>query len=110
MQLMISRFGPLWTQRQSVQIGNGQAFEAGDFRVKLGEVKQGQGGASQARGTIVELEWMGGDQDDWETAEGVIGAFWKGLDVQGARELIKVAGVQEGFSNVRQWCEVLRFR
>lgn len=97
-------------QWQSVQISNGQAFEAGDFRVRLGEVRQGQGGASQGRGTIIELEWMGGDQNDWETAEGIIGGFWKGLDVQGARELIKVAGVEEGFSNVRQWCEVLRLR
>lgn len=109
-QLMISRFGPLWTQRHNVQISNGQAFEAGDFRIRLGEVKQGHGGAPQGRGTIVEIEWMDGDHDDWETAEGVIRGFWKGLDIPGARELIKVAGIEEGFSNARQWCEVLRLR
>ena len=109
-QLMISRFGPLWTQRQTLHVSNGQAFEAGDLRVKIGEVRQGQGGAQQGKGVIVEIEWAGGDEYHLSTAEGVIGAFWKKIDIKGARECMRVPGVEQDFSNVRQWCEALRLR
>ena len=106
---MISRFGPLWTQRQVLTVGNGQAWEIGDFRVRVGEVRQG-GSAQQSRGVVVEVEWEGGEADDWESAEGVIRGFWDALGVKGSRECLVVAGMEDGFAGVRRWAEVLRLR
>ena len=108
-QLVLSRFGPLWTQRQSLSVSNGQAFEVEDFRIRLGEVRQGQGGAQQNRGVIVEVEWAGGD-DDWDAIEDEIRAFWTGLDFKGAREYIRVPGIEKNLGNIRQWCEAIRLR
>ena len=92
---------------------NGQGFEVGDFRVRVGEVRQGMGGAIQGRGVVVELEYLGGGEEgeeDWDTAESAIRAFWAGLGVPGAREFIRIQGVEEGWGVIRQWCEVLRMR
>ena len=112
LQLMVSKLGPLWSQRQVLQVNNGQGFEVGDFRVRAGEVKQGQGpgGAQQARGVIAEITWLAEKDEDWVIVESVIRAFWEGLDINGAREYIRVAGVEESFSTIRQWCEGLRLR
>ena len=109
-QLMLSRFGPLWTQRQVLQVVNGQAFEAGDFRVKVGELRQGQGGSQQSRGVVTELEWITGDENDWSSAEAIIVGFWEGLDVKGAKGYLRSPGDGSGFNTVRQWCEALRTR
>ena len=109
-QLMLSRFSPLWTQRQVLQVVSGQAFEAGDFRVKVGELRQGQGGSQQSRGVVAELEWISGDESDWSSAEAIIVGFWEGLDVKGAKGYIRSPGVGSGFNTVKQWCEALRIR
>ncbi|MCJ1481706.1 hypothetical protein MMC06_001865 [Schaereria dolodes] len=110
LQLMVSRLGPLWMQRHVLQVSNGQAFEIGNFRVRIGEVKQGQGGAQQVRGVIIGIEWTAREEYDWGVTEGVVKAFWDVLDIKGAREYIRVAGVEENFGSIRQWCEGLRLR
>ncbi len=108
-QLMVSKFGPLWTQRQTLVLGNGQAFEIGDYRVRLGEIRQGA--TSLGRGVVGEVEWVGeGDEEDWENAEGIIRPFWDQLCVVGARECFQVPGMNQGNGTVRQWCEILRLR
>lgn len=118
-QLIVSKFGPLWQPRQILNAANGQAFEIGDFRVRIGEVRQGGGGGGQmARGTICEVEWVGGDDEDeeekktedWDAAEAVIGGFWEGLGLRGARSVFNVPGLGLGEGSVRQWCEILRVR
>ena len=113
-QLMLSKFGPLWQQRQVLGVVNGQAFEVDDFRVRIGEVRQaGGGGAGQmGKGAVCEVEWVGGGEDeaDWEGAGAVIAGFWEGLGVKGARRVFEVAGLGQGEGSVRQWCEGLRVR
>ena len=109
-QLISTRLLPLWTPRHVLQVINGQAYEIGDFAIRFGEVKQGQGGSQQIRGTIVEIEWRAGDTDDWETAEQVIRAFWAQVDIEGAKEFINVPGVDQGSANARQWFEAMRLR
>lgn len=99
-------------------MSNGEGFEIGDFRVRVGEVRQGGGGGGQmARGAICEVEWVGGDDEDdnekmedWEAAEAVIRGFWEGLGIRGARSVFSVAGLAQGEGSVRQWLEVLRIR
>ena len=108
-QLTISKLGPLWTQRQTLSVINGQYFEVEDFRLRIGEVRQGQGGAQQNRGVVVEVERIGG-ADDWDTVEDDVKSFWAGLEFKGAKEFIRVPGVETDLANIRQWCEALRLR
>jgi hypothetical protein len=111
-QLLVSRFGPLWTRRQVLQVSNGQAYEVGDFVVRFGEVReirQGQGGVQHIRGTVAQITWAG-DEVDISTAEASIREFWNELQIPGAKEFTKVAGLDLGFGEVRQWLEVMRLR
>ena len=91
-------------------VTNGQAFGVGDFIIRYGELKQGQGSTQQMRGTLVEIEWTGGDDGDWETSEAVIQGFWKDLEVNGAKSFIRVPGVDMDHANLRQWFDALRLR
>ena len=111
-QLMVSKFGPLWTPRQTTSVKSGQAFEVGEYTIRVGEIMQGHGASAMiGRGVVIEVEWTGGeDQEDVEDPEGLVQAFWEALDVKGARECVHLAGVNDGFGSVRQWCEVLRMR
>ncbi|KAI9795630.1 MAG: hypothetical protein M1835_005415 [Candelina submexicana] len=123
-QLMATKMGPLWTQRQTLHVSNGLSYDLQDFKVRLGEVKQGQNAI--LKGVIAELEWLAGsgshtwgkqkdaETDDWETGELIIRALWEGLDIPGSRETIRVPGVGQeqgkGMDVARQYCEILRLR
>ncbi|KAI9723295.1 MAG: hypothetical protein M1812_001178 [Candelaria pacifica] len=125
-QLMTTKMGPLWTQRQTLQVSNGSSYELQDFKVRLGEVKQGQNAIH--KGVIAELEWVAGsgndiweaenaaETNDWEAGELVIRALWEGLDISGSREMIRAPGVGQedekgkGMDLARQYCEILRLR
>jgi len=112
-QLAVTKLGASWQQRQTLNVVNGLALEVGDFRVRVGDVRQGSGGGAQmGRGTVVEIQWVGGEEgeQDWESAEAVIGGFWDGLGVSGARKVFWVPGLAEGEGSVRQWCDILRIR
>lgn len=109
-QLIATRLNPTWAFRQTMHVFNGLAFEVGDFHIKIGEVKQGQGGTQQLRGTVVEVDWVGGGNSEWETAEEVIKAFWAGLDIAGGKGYFRSRGMEMGFENVQVWCEALRLR
>lgn len=122
-QLVATKFGPLWQPRQALHVMNGSAFEVGDFRVRIGELKQGYGagGTLTARGAVCEIEWLGlesinpsstvgAQKEDWKGAEPVIRGFWETLEVKGAREVFWVSGLGDGTGSVRQWCEILRLR
>ena len=120
--LIVSKFGPLWQSRQILHITNGAAFEVGDFRIRIGELKQGFGGVTQmTRGAICEIEWNDTDsvqqgstdgprEEEWMAAEPVIRGFWDALDMKGARDVFLVPGLGDDMSSVRQWCEILRIR
>ena len=111
-QLLHARFGPLWTPRQTTIVADGHTLEIGSFRIRLGELRQAQPQAQVvSKGVVVEIEYNGKEQeedDDWGIAEGLIRAFWSDLGIKGAREYFRTAGEEDGFGNVRQWCEVLR--
>jgi len=108
-QLIVSKFGPLWTQRQTLVLSNGQAFEIGDYRIRIGELRQGA--TSLGRGVVVEVEWTGGwEEEGWENGELAIKSFWDQSHVADAKEFFQVPGIERGCGTVRQWCEMLRFR
>ena len=114
-QLIVSKFGPLWQQRQILNAGNGHAYEIGDFRVRVGELRQsGSGGGQMGRGAVCEVAWVGEDAEQgnegWEAGEAVVKGFWEGLALRGAREVFWVPGLRDGEGTIRQWFELLRPR
>ena len=114
-QLIVGKLSPLWTHRQTLHVSNGVAYEMEDFRVRVGEVKQGQN--VQAKGTVVEVECLAGvdgapeEEIDWETGELIIREFWDTLGIEGAREVIRVPeSGSRAFDLVNQYCQLLRIR
>ena len=49
---------PFWCHRHTVTVPGGVVYEIGDFRVRIGDVRQTQPTA-RVRGTAVEIEWRG---------------------------------------------------
>ncbi|KAE8146684.1 mediator complex, subunit Med20 [Aspergillus avenaceus] len=49
---------PFWCHRHTVTVPNGIVYDVGDFRVRVGDVRQTQP-AVRVRGTVVEIEWKG---------------------------------------------------
>ncbi|KAJ5832976.1 Mediator complex subunit Med20 [Penicillium riverlandense] len=113
---------PFWCHRLTVAVPNGAVYDMGDFRVRVGDVRQ-TFPAARVRGTVVEIEWRGpsvieslplsdavSDADsgidvsfaaieesdiDAELAAtaSLIREFWTRLQVDGGRESILVPGV-----------------
>jgi hypothetical protein len=49
---------PFWCHRHTVAVPNGFVYDVGDFRVRIGDVRQTQP-TGRARGTVVKVEWQG---------------------------------------------------
>ncbi|KAH8428385.1 uncharacterized protein LDX57_006083 [Aspergillus melleus] len=49
---------PLWCHRHSVTVPGGAAYDVGDYRVRVGDVRQTVPTA-RVRGAVVEIEWRG---------------------------------------------------
>ncbi|KAJ5549843.1 Mediator complex subunit Med20 [Penicillium sp. DV-2018c] len=49
---------PFWSHRFTLAVPNGVVYDVGDFRVRLGDVRQTVPTA-RVRGTVVEIEWRG---------------------------------------------------
>ncbi|OJD16859.1 hypothetical protein AJ78_03003 [Emergomyces pasteurianus Ep9510] len=49
---------PLWCPRHTITVPNGHHFEIGDFRIRIGDVRQ-TAPQTRMRGTIVEIEYRG---------------------------------------------------
>ncbi|KAJ5928147.1 hypothetical protein N7466_007103 [Penicillium verhagenii] len=49
---------PFWAHRLTVAVPNGVIFDVGDFRVRVGDVRQ-TFPTARPRGTVIEIEWRG---------------------------------------------------
>ncbi|KAE8392376.1 mediator complex, subunit Med20 [Aspergillus alliaceus] len=49
---------PFWCHRHTVTVPGGVVYDVGDFRVRIGDVRQTQP-AARVRGTVIEIEWKG---------------------------------------------------
>ncbi|KAL2829771.1 mediator complex, subunit Med20 [Aspergillus cavernicola] len=49
---------PFWAHRHTVTVSGGMVYDIGDFRVRIGDVRQTQP-AARLRGTVAEIEWRG---------------------------------------------------
>ncbi|KAI9669569.1 MAG: hypothetical protein M1817_004612 [Caeruleum heppii] len=114
--LLTTKMGPLWTFRQTITVNNGLTFDLEDFRIRLGEVKQGQ--AALTRGLVIEVEWLADSPAElghspWGLGEMAIRGIWDTLGLKDGREYLKVAGVEDNPHSLdiaRQYCELLRLR
>ncbi|KAI4174607.1 MAG: hypothetical protein LQ343_002180 [Gyalolechia ehrenbergii] len=113
-QLLTSKLGPLWQQRQSLTVVDGSAFEVGDIRIRAGELRQSLGGAQLVRGVVVEMtrKVRVDEESDGQGREEMIKAFWEELGMKGGREFMATGleGTGDGFEDVRMWCRVLILR
>lgn len=92
---------------------DGSTFEVGDIRIRVGELRQGLGGAQLARGVAVEVECKnrGAEEAHGSGQEDVIKAFWGELGIKGAREYMTTASeTGDEFDDVRTWCRALMLR
>jgi len=49
---------PFWAHRHTHAVPGGMVYDIGDFRVRIGDVRQTQP-VARVRGTVVEVEWRG---------------------------------------------------
>ncbi|KAL5358984.1 mediator complex, subunit Med20 [Aspergillus floccosus] len=49
---------PFWCHRHTVTVPSGMVYDVGDFRVRVGDVRQ-TAPAARVRGTVIEVEWRG---------------------------------------------------
>ena len=110
LHLVGSKMGPIWMQRPTLSVSNGLSYRMGEYRVRLGEVRQGAGSGAQLKGIAVELEWTGAEEGEWEIGEAAIRAFWDTVGLKKGRGVVQIAGWEKGMGTVRQWIEVLRLK
>ncbi|KAL8939120.1 MAG: hypothetical protein Q9216_003533 [Gyalolechia sp. 2 TL-2023] len=97
-QLLTSKLGPLWQQRQLLTVVDGSTFEVGDIRIRAGELRQGLGGSQLVRGVVVEVTHKGrvDEKLDRTAGEKLIKAFWEELGMKGGREFTATGSERTG--------------
>jgi hypothetical protein len=121
--LLKDRFGALWIPR-TYQVINGTAYTAGEFTIRLGELRQS--GSAQVRGVVCCIEASSSindissldTQEETEKAKEIIrndmATLWEQIGYSGPnlKELSTQAPAnntsEESFDEVRMWCSLLR--
>ena len=113
-----AKMQPLWAMRVVVRVDGGFGIEFGDWRIRIGEVRQtaGGGGQTRVRGCVVEITLISGDDEEddisAEDRETLFGGLWEQLDLEGGRPFVNVPGVggeDKGLDLIRQYMDLLRF-
>jgi hypothetical protein len=119
--LLRDRFAALWTPRASLRVTGGLTYDAGEFVIRLGELRQMGGGQQHLRAVLCSIETKTtsasedqGANQDHEVAKAVLSDAWKSIGVDGGKEFFAAyateQAAEEGFDEARLWCEVLRLR
>ncbi|QDS74915.1 hypothetical protein FKW77_004142 [Venturia effusa] len=121
--LLRDRFVSLWTPRVSLRVTSGQAYRAGEFVVRIGELRQ-TGGQQPLRGVVCSIETKvastsGGqepnqDHEVHDVEKTVLLETWKRIGEDGAKEVFDAYATDEkceaGFDEARLWCSILQLR
>lgn len=115
--LVESKMAGLWTARARLAVLGGAVYEAGEFVVRVGELRQ-VGGAQSAVRAVVACVQRGGEGDGMALAEEdtqkqkeAVRTFWKSFGFESAKEYFYIPTADDdGFGEIRLWCEVLRLR
>lgn len=106
--LVVNRFAPLWVRKQATMVTDGEAYEIETIRIRFGEIREAKLGQNHIRGTIVEVQWTGDDED--ALAKDSLRQFWSELGFTGAKEFMQTSAQDDSFGSVRKWLEVMRLR
>ena len=114
-QFVGTRLGPLWVYRQTAHVAGGAAYGIGNFNVRFGEVRTGQGSAAQVRGIVVEIEWVEEVNVDQARAEEAIHAIWDEIDtkdgkMKDAKKFFPGTQTGQDFVGERLWFEALKLK
>ncbi|GIJ82043.1 hypothetical protein Asppvi_000546 [Aspergillus pseudoviridinutans] len=76
---------PFWCHRHTVAVPGGMVYDVGDFRLRIGDVRQTQP-AARVRGTVVEIEYRGPSLVTSISAQYVHSK--RGLNLSGATDVL----------------------
>lgn len=96
---------PFWCHRLTVAVPNGVVYELGDFRVRVGDVRQ-TFPTGRVRGTVVEIEWRGSSIVDC-ISPAPVGRGLSGTDISGGigvegEEADEDSGIDVSFSAIEE--------
>ena len=109
--LLKDRFGALWAFRSRVSIVNGVEYNVGEFKIRLGELRQ-ISGQQQLRAVICCIETS--SMADGSATRAALSDLWAAIGFTNIKEAFGTYSInpttEEGFDEVRLWCDVLRLR
>jgi hypothetical protein len=90
---------PFWAHRLTLAVPNGIVYEVGDFRVRLGDVRQ-TFPTARMRGTVIEIEWRGPSVVETIPVDREDGSFGAGV---GAGDVdVEAAGIDLASSAIEE--------
>ncbi|CAG8910221.1 unnamed protein product [Penicillium egyptiacum] len=93
---------PFWSHRLTLAVPNGIVYEVGDFRVRLGDVRQ-TFPTARVRGTVVEIEWRGPSVVEAIPVDREDGSFDVGVDAGGETDMdVEAAGIDLASSAIEE--------
>ncbi|KAK7530174.1 mediator complex, subunit Med20 [Phyllosticta citribraziliensis] len=124
--LLNLKFGALWMYRMGSQLSGGTSYTAGDFTVRIGELREMRGqmltrgtiiciqSAGQPEDATIKTESAGEERPDLQAKQAAVREIWSKFAVPGAKEFMTMRepGNDENpsFDEVRLWCEVLHLQ
>ncbi|KGO40972.1 Mediator complex, subunit Med20 [Penicillium expansum] len=91
---------PFWSHRLTLAVPNGIVYEVGDFRVRLGDVRQ-TFPTARVRGTVVEIEWRGPSVVEAIPVDREDGSFSVGVGAGGDGD-VEAAGIDLASSAIEE--------
>ncbi|CAI7570461.1 unnamed protein product [Penicillium palitans] len=93
---------PIWSHRLTLAVPNGIVYEVGDFRVRLGDVRQ-TFPTARVRGTVVEIEWRGPSVVEAIPVDREDGSFSAGVGTGGDGDVdVEAAGIDLAGSAIEE--------
>lgn len=93
---------PIWSHRLTFAVPNGIVYEVGDFRVRLGDVRQ-TFPTARVRGTIVEIEWRGPSVVEAIPVDREDGSFSAGVGTGGDGDAdVEITGIDLASSAIEE--------
>ncbi|KXG47929.1 Mediator complex, subunit Med20 [Penicillium griseofulvum] len=89
---------PFWAHRLTLAVPNGIVYEVGDFRVRLGDVRQ-TFPTARMRGTVIEIEWRGPSVVETIPVDREDGSFGAGV---GGDADVEAAGIDFASSAIEE--------
>ncbi|KAJ5959188.1 Mediator complex subunit Med20 [Penicillium vulpinum] len=93
---------PFWCHRLTLTVPNGIVYEVGDFRVRLGDVRQ-TFPTARVRGTVIEIEWRGPSVVEAIPLDQEDGSFSAGVDAGADGDVdVETAGIDLASSAIEE--------